>query len=407
MEKDANPRYVEALSFAVERHAAVRQPRKGTDFPYVVHPIRVAEILDRFGYSEDVVMAGVLHDTVEDASVTYAELRNEFGERVSELVEKASEPDKSLDWRTRKQHTVARAASENDLEALALVAADKLDNVRSLQETLRGRGEKETWKIFNAGRRNQHWYYRTLAQTLLDREPTNLLFRTLDAEVHALFPDERRATRFFAGKALGNPQDARAYLADPIKHWRPKYSAFELATAWLGTDTVPPKVDSLLRIAFAEYEVVEGFFEKQTKLDDHGRPSQTDLLVRLRVPTGLAVVGVEGKAKESFGPLVSEWTGDQRRLAGLCDRLDLEPAGIQDLRYQLLHRTVAALLEAKRYRAGEAIMLVHSFDPDDASLGDYRAFAERLGLTGAEPDKLTNSKRLDGVMLRLAWVKQR
>jgi (p)ppGpp synthase/HD superfamily hydrolase len=165
----------------------VRQSRKGTDFPYVVHPIRVAEILDRFGYGKDVVMAGALHDTVEDASVSYSELTNEFGERVSELVEKASEPDKALDWRTPKQHTVARAASEDDLEALALVAADKLDNVRSLKETLRARGEEKTWTIFNADRRNQHWYYRTLAQALLDREPTNLLFRTLDAEVHALF----------------------------------------------------------------------------------------------------------------------------------------------------------------------------------------------------------------------------
>jgi len=407
MEKDANPRYLEALSFAVERHAAVRQPRKGTDFPYAVHPIRVAEILDRFGYGEEVVIAGVLHDTVEDAGVSHAELTHEFGERVSELVKKASEPDKSVDWRARKQHTIARATTENNLDALALVAADKLDNVRSLQETLRARGEDETWKIFNADRRNQHWYYRTLAQTLLHRQPTNLLFRTLDAEVHALFPDERRATRFFAGKPLGNPQDARAYLTDPIKHWRPEYSAFELATAWLGGDDVPPKVHSLLRIAFTDYEVVEGFFEKQTKLDDLGRASQTDLLLLLRVPTGLAVVGVEGKAKESFGPLVSEWTGDQRRLAGLCNRLDLEPVSVQDLRYQLLHRTVAALLEAKRYGAGDAMMLVHSFDPEDASLGDYRAFAERLGLSDAEPDKLTNPKRLDGITLRLGWVKQR
>jgi hypothetical protein len=407
MEKEANSRYLEALSFAVARHTAVRQARKGTQFPYVVHPIRVAEILDRYGYDEELVVAGLLHDTVEDAGVTFADLAESFGERVAALVESASEPDKTLDWRPRKQHTIERAAADLDSGALALVAADKLDNVRSLQETLRSRGEEETWKIFNARRKDQHWYYRTIAQTLLDREPTNLLFRTLDAEVHALFPDERRATPFFAGKPLGNPQDARAYLADPIKHWRPEYSAFELAAAWLGGDDVPPKVDSLLRIAFADYEVVEGFFEKQTKLDDLGRASQTDLLLLLRVPTGLAVVGVEGKAKESFGPLVSEWTGDPRRLAELCNRLDLEPANIQDLRYQLLHRTVAAMLEAKRYGAGDTIMLVHSFDPQDASLDDYRSFAERLGLKGAEPDKLTNSKRLDGVTLRLAWVKQR
>jgi hypothetical protein len=100
---------------------------------------------------------------------------------VATVVEKASEPDKSLEWRERKQHTIDRAAAEDDLDALAVIAADKLDNVRSLQETLRALGEAEAWKIFNAPRKCQHWYYRELALVLLERQPTNLLFRTLDA----------------------------------------------------------------------------------------------------------------------------------------------------------------------------------------------------------------------------------
>src|SRR5947208_812461 len=137
MDTRANRRYLKALSFAVERHGAVHQARKGTVFPYVVHPIRVAEILDRFEYGEDVVVAGMLHDVVEDAGVTYAELTRRFGKRVSTLVEKASEPDKSLPWRARKEHTISRVSTESDNEALAVIAADKLDNIRSLAETLR------------------------------------------------------------------------------------------------------------------------------------------------------------------------------------------------------------------------------------------------------------------------------
>ena len=82
------------------------------------------------------------------------------------------------------------------------------------------------------------------------------------------------------------------------------------------------------------------------------------------------------------------------------------PDEIPDIRYQLLHRTVATLLEAKRYGATEAIMLVHSFDPDDASFGDFQAFATRLGLSGAELDTLTSAKILGGIKLRLAWAKQ-
>ncbi len=70
----ANPRFEQALAFAAQAHAAVHQERKGTDFPYVSHPIRVAEILDRFDCSEDVVVAGFLHDTIEDTDVTADEI---------------------------------------------------------------------------------------------------------------------------------------------------------------------------------------------------------------------------------------------------------------------------------------------------------------------------------------------
>lgn len=407
MEGRASHPYLEALAFAVERHGAARQSRKGTRFPYVVHPIRVAEILDRFRYGEDVVVAGMLHDVVEDAAVTPAELERVFGARVSILVEKASEPDKSLSWRERKEHTIARTASESDSDALAVVAADKLDNIRSLAETLRSRGGKETWAMFNADRRSQRWYYRTLTEALLQNEPRNLLFRTLDAEVHCVFPDERRSTRFFAGKSLGNPQDARASLVDPIKQWRPKYSAYELASAWLAQDVVPPEVDALLTEAFGAYEIVEGFFEKETKLDELGRPSQTDLLLLIRAGARLAVVAVEGKAKETFGPRVSESRRNESRLAGLCSRLELRPADVRNIRYQLLHRTVAALLEAKRYGARDALMLVHSFDSTNSSLADYRAFADRLGLSEAGPGQVTSPTTLDGICLRLAWGEAR
>ena len=106
-------------------------------------------------------------------------------------MDKVSEPDKSLDWRVRKQDAIERAATESDVGALALVAADKLDNIRSLEETLRSRGEEETWRICSADRKSQHWFYRTMTQALLDRQPTNLLFRTLAAAVDEVFPEER------------------------------------------------------------------------------------------------------------------------------------------------------------------------------------------------------------------------
>lgn len=140
-----------------------------------------------------------------------------------------------------------------------------------------------------------------------------------------------------------------------------------------------------------------------------GRASQTDLLALVRLRDGLGVIAV-GKAREPFGPRVSEWNdgpGKQARLDDLCARLGLDASAVGHLRYQLLHRTVSALLEAERYGAREALMLVHSFDPADSSLDDYRAFAGALGLADADVGRITTAVERDGVSLRLGWVKER
>jgi len=248
MAGNANPRE-QALAFAAEAHAGVHQERKGTRFPYVAHPIRVAESLARFGLGDDVVVARLLHDTIEDTDVTADEIAAVFGARVAALVQSVSEPDKSLPWKQRKEHTLARLRDEDDPDMLALTAADKLDNVRSITDTLRHLGQGRTWDLFKEGRGEQHRYYRTLAEILLGKDPQSRLFRTLDYETQTLFPDPRHSTSFFAGKPLGTPHDARAYLADPIRHWRPDrrpdHSALELATAWIGANGFPPSVADL------------------------------------------------------------------------------------------------------------------------------------------------------------------
>jgi hypothetical protein len=67
---------------------------------------------------------------------------------------------------------------------------------------------------------------------------------------------------------------------------------------------------------------------------------------------------------------------------------------------------VSALLEAHRYGAREALMLVHSFDPGDSSLAAYREFAAALGLTNAVPNAITSATIRGEVTLRLGWVKE-
>ena len=184
----ARPTLQSALAFAASAHAAVGGARKGTrGFPYVSHPIRVAETLARFNLDEDVVVAGFLHDTVEDTNVTIEEINANFGPRVASLVAGASEPDKSLEWKVRKQHTIDALECEQDMELLALVGADKLDNVRSITDSLRHLGSTATWALFKAGEDEQRWYYCAVANILVSKAPESPLFTTLHRETNVLF----------------------------------------------------------------------------------------------------------------------------------------------------------------------------------------------------------------------------
>jgi (p)ppGpp synthase/HD superfamily hydrolase len=186
---DNKPTLWDALLFAAHAHGAVGQNRKGTGFPYVVHPIRVAETLHLYGADDEVVTAGFLHDVIEDAGVTYEQIEERFGPRVAAIVAGASEPDKTASWKERKQHTIDYIRGEADEDTLLVAAADKLDNARSIRETLRLEGEEKTWARFNEGRTEQHWYYRALAEAFLFRDPENTLFRMLDDETRELFAD--------------------------------------------------------------------------------------------------------------------------------------------------------------------------------------------------------------------------
>ena len=94
-----------AIEMAVQAHA--NQKRKGTDQPYIVHPLSVGMLLMKHGYPEHLVIAGLLHDTLEDTDLTEEEIRRVFGDPVAELVRGCSEPDKSLPWEERKKHTLS------------------------------------------------------------------------------------------------------------------------------------------------------------------------------------------------------------------------------------------------------------------------------------------------------------
>jgi len=151
-----------AIELAVKAHR--KQVRKGTRTAYITHPFAVGVILAKAGCSEEVVAAGILHDTVEDGGVNLSRLREEFGERVAGIVEKCTEPDKRRSWSKRKQH-ILDSVDRAGLEVKFVVCADKLHNIRSIERDYCTLGDR-LWSRFRRGREDQKWYYRSLVEAL-------------------------------------------------------------------------------------------------------------------------------------------------------------------------------------------------------------------------------------------------
>jgi GTP diphosphokinase / guanosine-3',5'-bis(diphosphate) 3'-diphosphatase len=153
----------EAMHFAISAHQ--KQTRKGTGIPYVFHPMEVGYILAQATEDEEVICAGILHDTLEDAKVSSEAIKEIFSERVAKLVAAQSE-NKALSWKERKQHTLDYFKAECKSEEEALICcADKLSNIRSIQRDLRGEQDK-LWNRFREGREMQKWYYEGLIKSL-------------------------------------------------------------------------------------------------------------------------------------------------------------------------------------------------------------------------------------------------
>jgi hypothetical protein len=220
-------------------------------------------------------------------------------------------------------------------------------------------------------------------------------------------------TRLFVPTTgVGNWQ---ALLSDPELHWKRGRSAFELAVSWEAAarreSGMPSDIDAVLRQTsrLSSACLVAGFVEHRTPLPGGTRASQSDLWALLCGSDGLISMTVEGKAGEPFDKTVGDWrseagegSGKAVRLADLAKELGLTEIP-DSIMYQLVHRTAAAVKEARRCRAASAVMLVQSFSKDERSLRDFEAFSALLGAkTGENQVRLV--KNLLGIDLFLGWV---
>lgn len=162
-----NSRMIKALYFAGKAHK--NQFRKGSrDIPYIVHPVEVALILIENEMPEDIIIAGLLHDTLEDTTVTKEDILMEFGKKVLDLVLGTSEELEGRDkrpWKDRKQHTINYLINA-PLDIKYISCADKLSNIRSMLRDYDEIGDN-LWERFNeTDPLEQRWYYEGLVDSL-------------------------------------------------------------------------------------------------------------------------------------------------------------------------------------------------------------------------------------------------
>ena len=185
-----NDLFTRAIAFAAVAHEG--QVRKGSDTPYIVHPLEAAAVCATLSSDPEVLSAAVLHDVVEDTPATIDDIRREFGERVANLVAGESEDKREhmpaeQSWQLRKEETIAHVASATDPAVRIVCMGDKLSNIRSMQRDFAEQGSA-LWDRFNQKDPAKHaWYYARIGQVLQPELGHSLAWQEYDRIMREVF----------------------------------------------------------------------------------------------------------------------------------------------------------------------------------------------------------------------------
>lgn len=180
------PKIQKAIKFAIKVHQG--QTRKGKIDPYIIHPLSVGLILSRVTEDENIIAAGVLHDTIEDCkpygSVTKEVIAKEFGENISEMVDDVTEQNKSLPWDERKRLALEHV-SQMSKQSILVKSADVLHNMTD--QILDYKVESDAmFERFNARKDKQLKRYCRLVEEIMKTYPKNPLKEDLERNLKEL-----------------------------------------------------------------------------------------------------------------------------------------------------------------------------------------------------------------------------
>jgi len=211
--------------------------------------------------------------------------------------------------------------------------------------------------------------------------------------------------------------DWRQLLAEPNKQWRSGYSAKALASCWEASNhEFPGEIKKIFNSSMFPHlqklELLLGFPEWKVYLPPtRGHASQNDLFVlAMDSNCDLVALMVEGKVNETFDRYVAQWNKNQTpgkkvRLEFIQSKLGLDGKYLDGLRYQLLHRTVSAIMEAERFKAKSAVMLIQSFSQSNQWFEDFSAYLEIFSIVNSRPNTLYLLREYPNLTLYSGWVR--
>jgi len=178
-----------AITFAIKVHEQdTKKKRKGKDIPYITHPLAVSLILSLVTKDDNIIAAGLLHDTIEDCfpygSVTKKLIEKEFNKDISCMVNNVTEQDKTLPWFERKMEAL-KHINNMDKNSLLVKSADILHNLSELNDDIKLHGIS-FFKVFNASKEETILRYKKLIPELKNTWIENPLISDLESELQTL-----------------------------------------------------------------------------------------------------------------------------------------------------------------------------------------------------------------------------
>jgi hypothetical protein len=211
-----------------------------------------------------------------------------------------------------------------------------------------------------------------------------------------------------------NAESWRNFLADRDKHWKSGFSAMSTAYSWENSEGIPIEIINVLsqHSDFKELELLISIPEYKVPLPGGNRPSQNDILAIFSTEKALSVMAVEGKAKEDFDVLISDWkaktsdSGVEKRLGYILQKIGVKGMYIDNLRYQLFHRLASSVIMAEKFHAKNAIMIVQSFNNNDTEnhFSDFADFLKLYGYLSISKSNLYRLTKVNGIEIFAGWV---